>query len=348
MEKSDLNPMTPTTPTLSLVYKNFGAHKGISHIGLGVSALNTAKTLRAKGHTVLIWPVTDFAGFKAALLKNPHVTHVNISAPWFPTMDIAQLAYENPEIKFTITSHSNVGFLQADTRGVQLIREELDLEQNSFNFRTAGNSSRYCQWITETYDRPSLLLPNLYYLDCLSGRPYRTFTGGVLRIGAFGATRPQKNLMTAGAAALAIAKSLRVNLEFAVSAGRNEGGAVVTNSLKEMFANLPYAKIVENGWQQWSDFRRTISCQHLLLQPSYTETFNIVTADGVAEGVPSVVSEAIDWAPKHWKAETDDALDIARVGLRLLHDPMAAKDGLDALTAHNAAGVARWEGWLRS
>ncbi len=29
---------------------------------------------------------------------------------------------------------------------------------------------------------------------------------------------------------------------------------------------------------------------HLLLQPSYTESFNMVTADGVAEGVASVVS----------------------------------------------------------
>lgn len=337
-----------SSSVLALCYKNFGAIKGISHIGLGVSALNNAKTLRARGHQVLIWPVTDFAGFAANLKANPHVTHVNISAPWFPTMDIGQLAYQNPEVKFTITSHSNVGFLQADTRGVQLIREELDLEQNSFNFRTAGNSQRYCDWITETYDRPCLLLPNMYYLDSTSGRAYKPFTSGDLRIGAFGAIRQLKNLMTAGAASLAIAKALRASLTFTISGNRNEGGGVVVASLREMFSNLPYAKLVETNWQQWSDFRRTVGFQHLLIQPSYTETFNIVTADGVAEGVPSVVSEAIDWAPDHWKASVDDPLDIARAGRSLLNDPQAAADGIKALTGHNTAAIQSWESWLAS
>ena len=70
---------------------------------------------------------------------------------------------------------------------------------------------------------------------------------------------------------------------------------------------------------------------HLLLQPSYTESFNMVTADGVAEGVPSVVSHAIDWAPEHWKAMMDDVLDIARVGRYLLTDPYAPQEGIEAL-----------------
>lgn len=338
--------MANNSSSLALVYKNFAAHRGVSHIGLGVSALNNAKTLRANGHQVVVWPVTDFEAFKKVLLQNPHVTHVNISAPWFPTMDVAMLAYQHPEIKFTVTSHSNVGFLQADTRGIHLIREELDLEQNSFNFRTAGNSQRYCNWIRNTYDRPSLLLPNMYYLDSVSGRPYRIFDGGILRIGCFGATRALKNMMTAGAAALTIAKDLRANLEFWISAGRNEGNLVTLASLKEMYCNLPYARIVENGWQQWSDFRRTVGHMNLLLQPSYTETFNVVTADGVAEGVPSVVSEAIEWAPAHWKADVDDALDVARVGRQLLHDHKAASDGLAALVAHNASAIRHWEKWL--
>ena len=32
-----------------LAYKNFAANKNISHIGLGVSAMNTAKVLRRHG-----------------------------------------------------------------------------------------------------------------------------------------------------------------------------------------------------------------------------------------------------------------------------------------------------------
>ena len=334
--------------TLALVYKNFATPIGVSHIGLGVSALNTAKVLRARRNRVLIWPVKDFSGFLQNLHANPHVTHVNVSAPWFPTMDLAKLAYDNPEIFFSVCSHSNVGFLQADTRALKLIREELDLEQNSFNFRTAGNSLRYCDWIAKTYRRPCVYLPNLYYLDHLSGKPNRIFGDGSLRIGAFGATRPLKNLMAAGAAALTIGQDLRVPLEFWISGGRPDGGHGVVTALREMYAGLPDARLVENVWQQWSDFRRTIASMHLLLQPSYTESFNVVTADGVAEGVPSVVSEAIDWAPRHWKADVDDPLDIARVGRQLLVDPQASRDGLTALQAHNTQGIAAWENWINT
>jgi len=86
---------------------------------------------------------------------------------------------------------------------------------------------------------------------------------------------------------------------------------------------------------------------HLLLQPSYTESFNMVTADGVAEGVPSVVSDAIDWAPDHWKAMADEVRDIARVGRGLLLDDQAASDGWNALTDHNASALSAWKAFLQ-
>jgi hypothetical protein len=104
--------------------------------------------------------------------------------------------------------------------------------------------------------------------------------------------------------------------------------------------------VIENGWQCWPKFRQSVAHMHLLLQPSYTESFNMVTADGVAEGVPSVVSEAIDWVPDHWKAMMDDVLDIARVGRYLLSDPYAPQEGLDALTSHNAEGLRAWQSFL--
>jgi hypothetical protein len=101
------------------------------------------------------------------------------------------------------------------------------------------------------------------------------------------------------------------------------GGETVLASVKEMLTGLLGVQLILTGWQSWPNFRKTITHMHLLLQPSYTESFNMVTADGVAEGVPSVVSSAIDWAPDDWKAKVDDVLDIARVGRRLVHDGRA-------------------------
>jgi hypothetical protein len=85
---------------------------------------------------------------------------------------------------------------------------------------------------------------------------------------------------------------------------------------------------------------------HLLLQPSYTESFNVVTADGAAEGVPSVVSHAIEWAPRNWKAQVDDAGHIARVGVRLLRSRWAASLGFAALTRHNRRAMRMWQGFI--
>jgi hypothetical protein len=86
---------------------------------------------------------------------------------------------------------------------------------------------------------------------------------------------------------------------------------------------------------------------HLLMQPSYTESFNMVTADGIAEGVASVVSEAINWAPDHWKAPTDDVQQIARVARYLLGDPHAPEDGFAALQRHNREGLEAWKAFLQ-
>ena len=93
-------------------------------------------------------------------------------------------------------------------------------------------------------------------------------------------------------------------------------------------------------------FRRTVRHMHLLLQPSYTESFNVVTADGVAEGVASVVSEAIEWAPDSWKAPVDDAHAMAAVGRKLLSSRRAPRQGLSALRRHNRRAIEMWRGYL--
>jgi hypothetical protein len=118
---------------------------------------------------------------------------------------------------------------------------------------------------------------------------------------------PLKTLMTAAASAIEIARGLRAPLDLWLSAARAEGGGeTVLAAVREMVGGLPNVNLVLNGWQSWPKFRKVVAHMHLLLQPSYTESFNMVTADGVAEGVPSVVSEAVDRAPEYWKAKVDD------------------------------------------
>src|SRR5438128_2086725 len=85
-----------------------------------------------------------------------------------------------------------------------------------------------------------------------AANPQPWHRGSVLRIGSFGAGRPLKNMLTAGAAALAIASRLKADLEFHISAGRVEGGGdTILRGLQAMYAGLPNASLEQDGWTSW-------------------------------------------------------------------------------------------------
>jgi hypothetical protein len=332
---------------VALAYKNFAAQKGVSHIGLGVAALNTCKVLRRAGIDALVWPIVDVAMLKTRLAEHPELTHVVISAPWISGYDMQILAHAHPDVEFAVNCHSNVGFLQADSNGVSVFKDLLQAEHGTWNIHVAGNSQKFCRWVQSAFEADCAWLPNLYYLDHTSRAHAPGYTGGTLKIGAFGATRPLKNLMSAAGAAFELAAELRVDVQFWISGGRLDGGDTMVRAVRKLFEGETRARLHEAPWSPWPKFRtHYVRAMHLLLQPSYTESFNMVTADGISQGVPSVVSHAIDWAPANWQVNSDDVFEITRVGRALLQDRRAAADGLRALEAHNDAGLRAWQAYL--
>lgn len=332
-----------------LCYKNFAIHANVSHIGLGVAGVNNAKVLQKHGVRASVEPIVNANDLRNKLLGMPSVTHVVISAPWVPTVELAAILREFSRIQFTVNCHSNVAFLQADTNGVKLMREYIELERATLNFSVAGNSRKFVHWVREAMDTTCDYLPNMYYLDysVASVQNQAIYKGGVLRIGAFGATRPQKNLMSAAGAALELSADLKTDVEFWVSGGRTEGGGnTILNAVRQLLNNQPGITLKELSWASWPQFRAIVRRMHLLIQVSTTESFNMVTADGVAEGVPSIVSEAIDWAPPYWMAHIDDVSDMARIGRQLIFDPQAHSDGLQHLEKHNAESFDAWLKYL--
>jgi glycosyltransferase involved in cell wall biosynthesis len=344
------------TARLAIAYKNFAAAQNVSHIGLGVSATQNAKALRSAGYIVEIWPINSFADLQALMKAEQHartlahhvpLSHLVISAPWILTANLATLASQNPDLEIAVVSHSNIGFLQADPRAIELLRQGSELEQGCPNFHVAANSQRFQTWWQSTYGTAMTLLPNMYPVG--PARTRAMWQRGTLRLGCFCAIRPYKNVLTAAAAALEVGQRLRVtDLEFWISGGRHEnGGQTIVAAIQQMYLNMPRAKVVEQSWQSWPQFLTTVGSMDLLLQPSYTEGFNMVTADGIAQGVASVVSDAIAWAPRNWQAATDAASDIANKAVALLHDPTAVQEGAAALEAHNSMAQLLWEKFLK-
>ncbi len=85
---------------------------------------------------------------------------------------------------------------------------------------------------------------------------------------------------------------------------------------------------------------------HILFQPSFDETFNVVTADGIAEGVPSVTDSSIEWTPQSWWCHPEDPGSLVNVAMHLLNDHNAVFEARTQLQQYVTSGVGRWLDYL--
>jgi hypothetical protein len=333
-----------TAPRVAFAFKDVS--KIACHVGLGVTALNLAASFMDAGIAAETWPVFDGYVLRDKLKQRPDITHVVMLAPWVDTPFLAGLTAMFPRVRFTVTCHSNVGFLQCDGWSMKVIREQMDLERDRMNFHVSGNSKAYCDFVRAAYSRPCALLPNMHHMQTAPKFKAPWKRGTPLRIGIFGATRVLKNMGTAVAGALVAAEKLQAETEIWVSAGREEGGKGIMAAVTAMVDRHPYARLVQSPWQTWPQFHGTVRRMNLLLQPSFTESFNNVTADGITQGVPSVVSPAIDWVPSDWQADPDDAVEIGNAALHIVAKRRAPAQGLKSLNNYNAAALKLWRKYL--
>jgi hypothetical protein len=334
---------------VGLVFKDFACWLRSSCTGLNVAGFATAEVLRQAGIEVAVFPVRHNVDIVNAIdgyfeRTGERLTHVVISAPWLSEHDLKALLYHFPYIHFVILSHSNVGFLQADFEGVRLIRKYVELSGAFTNLSVGGNSEKFVHWLRRAFHKDAVLLPNLYPLERKHMKPLPYLDGVTpIKIGAFGAVRPQKNFMTAAGAAVIIHKHLRVPVEFHMSMGGEEDW---TSTAIEHLLERSGVTLVRHPWRYWDDFIEVVSGMDLMIQVSYTESFNMITADGINAGVPSVVSSAIDWAPALWTGNADDAVEVAAIGESLLTQQDTRDLGLGALRSHNAWALQVWKHFL--
>jgi hypothetical protein len=330
---------------IGLFYKNFAAHAGISHIGLGVAALKNAEYLILYGgYDAVVVAAKNNIDIVEAIRKYGF-THVIISAPWLSALDVDTMVRHFKDVKFAIISHSNIGFLQADGGALQLLRKYALISKEVPNLFIGGNSLIFARWFSDVYDTPALALPNLYEVgEPVPGKPMES----IIKIGSFGAIRPQKNVMTSAASAMLVARFLGKPVQFHVSTGREDGGGgTILNAIRQMMGQVPGIELIERNWSNWMEFKQSIREMDLLFQMSYTESFNMVTADGISQGVPSVTSNAITWVPGDWVAKADDVFSVMRVAERLLHHRnKAVSEGRDSLTKRNIDSFVLWQQFL--
>lgn len=320
-----------------------------SHIGLNITAGNNMKVLRRHGVHVETWPTQTVKDLwtRLAADKGRPITHVVISAPgWIHPDSVENLSKRWPETEFTILNHSGLAYLSIDRNGVRNNRALLDLALYCHNIRVAGNNPRLARWLSAAFGREALHLPNLYDTDSFVEPVALRKDHDPIRVGGFGAGRPWKNQLVAAEAAVELARRLKVGLELYVNSRRPDGGERIIESRDELFRALPGTKKFEIPWAAWPRFRHIIRTMDILFSPSFDETFCVVVADGIAEGIPSVVGPAMEWCPKSWQCDPHDPESLMRVAMGLLHDPQAVHDGRHALKCHVDAGIRLWLRYL--
>lgn len=325
---------------LALFFKDF-AHwmkNKESCVGLHVAGFATAEVLRKQGYKVSVFPVKDNIDVFEAL-DNSDITHVVISAPWLSAYDLEQLIKHFNNIKFVILSHSNIGFLQADQDGVLLLRRYAELSLIYDNIQIAGNTPIFSSWFQAAYGFRTITLPNLYPINNPIFKEWRrTFP---IKVGMFGAARVLKNFVTGAAATTLISAPIELHV---IDGGEEDKDNVIKTV--QSICQGTNVTLIAHKWQCWDDFIELVAQMDILLQPSFTESFNMVTADGISVGVPSVVSPSILWAPNAWKANPDNAFDIAAVMIQLLGK--SSEEGRQALIRHDDVSLKHWDRFLES
>jgi hypothetical protein len=353
-----LHPCAETVRVV-LIHKNF-VGTGVTHVGLGISAGYTAKTLRQRdpythGIWAEVWPAQTgkqiverlrTSNAQADIRGVIRVSHVVIAAPWIEAAEIAAMAGEFPEVVWAVVCHSNIGFLSADPGAIRIMQDLVDLQLATHNVFTAANSQRFVEWMTETWGVHTVWLPNLYSLaETFPERTRKPWDGNSpLRLGIFGAQRPLKNFVTSAAAVTTLSRRLNVPIKLHVSSGRPEGDN--GSALRELTRRNRDIEVIYTGWLPWPEFRQYQRSVDLAFHLSYTESFDASAADCIAENRLLVASSAVSWAPSRWQANSDDPLDVAEVAENLLCSSSAIHDGRKALKGYVDNGLLVWRRWL--
>jgi hypothetical protein len=223
----------------------------------------------------------------------------------------------HPDVKWIIRLHSEMPFMAGEGMAMDWIGEY----SNFKNIYIGVNAPRMMSEIklflqtkhpTEQIEDKIIYMPNYYPQDYSSRKTHRY--SDIVNVSCFGAVRPLKNHVLQAFGAIEFANRIGKKLRFHVNAGRIEmQGHSSINNLRGLFEQLVDQGhyLINHQWTPREQFLELCSTMDIGMQVSFSETFNIVGADLISQGVPLVGSVEIPWMVKAWAADPTDSKDIA-------------------------------------
>lgn len=275
------------------------------------------------------------AGFRSALevaidnncidrlIAKHRPSHVIIEALWVVPSKFTTLIKLHPKVKWIIRLHSEVPFLAGEGMSMDWLGDYIEFP----NIFIAANSPKTLEDIKCFLSNKMYLMPEkeldrrIIYLPNFYPKEYRTKIHNFknkdhIDIACFGAVRPLKNHLLQAIASLKFANKIGKKLKFHINGGRVESrGEPVMNNLCGFFQQLSGTKheMIIHPWVPREEFLEICHSMDIGLQCSFSETFNIVTADLISQGVPVVGSKEIPWSSCFFNAKPTDSNHIAKM-----------------------------------
>jgi hypothetical protein len=228
-------------------------------------------------------------------------THVIIEALWVVPEKFQVLRQLHPNVTWIIRLHSEMPFMAGEGPAMDWICDYSNLK----NVVIACNAPRMMREVQEILKAKNpdkdwtgkvIYLPNYYPQEFKQKKLNRN--KDVIDIGCFGAVRPLKNHLVQAIAAIEFANRINKKLRFHVNAGRIEmQGAPAVHNLKGLFQHMYEQghELINHEWTPRNRFLELCSQMDIGMQCNFSETFNIVGADLVSQGIPLVGSKEIPW-----------------------------------------------------
>jgi len=256
-----------------------------------------------------------------ALVTKYKPTHVIIEALWVVPTKFAVLTKLHPNVTWIIRLHSEMPFMAGEgiamdwvgdyasypeiliacnaPRMLSEIRDYLRIKHSWRNGEEKDKVIYLPNYYPQTYKSPKKLHKDKFWVD----------------IGCFGAVRPLKNHLLQAFAAMRFADSIGKQLRFHINSGRIEmQGSAAMHNLRDLFSQLHDAghQLIGHEWRDRPQFLELCAQMDIGMQCNFSETFNIVGADLVSQGVPLIGTSEIPWSSSMFNARATESSEIYR------------------------------------
>ena len=317
-----------------------------SSYGLINSATHVANFLESRGYDCKIVQVVDANCIDKEVYEfKPNI--VIIEALWVPTYKMKELLElgRYRKVSWIVRIHSDIGYLSAETFGMKLINEYIELLKKD-KLIISMNSEKFVDALSEAERYKFTYLPNI--INSREVEPDILEEHRHIDIGCFGATRLLKNQCFQAICCMKAADTLNKKLFFHITPNLGITRDPILENLKELFKNNRH-ELVIHDWMPNDEFQELVRKMDLGVQLSFTESFNIVSADFINNNRVIAVSDAIDWLPSIMRTSTTDYDEATKKIIYMYkwrNSTWLKNLAKNALEEYNEGSIKIWEKFL--